>query len=56
MITFIMFGVLFVINFIICSFISLLFGQTRKVDWGISLVISFMVSLTAIFVLGVGPS
>ena len=56
MMTLIMFGVLLVINFIVCSLVNLLFGQTRKIDWGISLIISFMVSLTAIFVLGVGPS
>ena len=52
MMTLIMLGVLVVVNFIICSFISFLVRQTRKVDWGISLVISFMISLTAIWVLG----
>ena len=52
MITLVSFGVLLVINFVVCSLISVLFGQIRKIDWGISLIISFMVSLTAIFVLG----
>lgn len=55
MTTFLMLGVLIVVNFIICSFVSILFRQTRKVDWGISLVISFIVSLAAIGILGVGP-
>ncbi len=53
MATLVSFGVLLVINFIVCSFISILFGQTRKIDWGISLIISFMVTLTAIFFLGI---
>jgi len=49
---FIMLGVLFIVNFIICSFVSVLFGQTRKVDWGMSLVISFLISIAAIGILG----
>jgi hypothetical protein len=52
MTTFIVLGVLVIVNLIICSFVSILFRQTRKVDWGICLVISFMISLTAIWALG----
>ena len=52
MVVFIMLGVLFIVNFIICSFVSVLFGQTRKVDWGMSLVISFLISIAAIGILG----
>lgn len=55
MITFIMLGVLFIANFVVCSFVSILFRQTRKVDWGMSLVMCFMISLAAIWILGVGP-
>lgn len=55
MITFIMLGVLFIANFVVCSFMSILFRQTRKVDWGMSLAISFVISLAAIGILGVGP-
>lgn len=49
---FIMLGVLFIVNFIVCSFVSILFRQTRKVDWGMSLVMSFVISIAAIGILG----
>ncbi len=54
MTTFILLGVLFVANFIVCSFVNILFRQTRKVDWGMSLVMSFIISLVTIGILGVG--
>ncbi|MCG3089709.1 hypothetical protein [Sporosarcina cyprini] len=38
-------GILFVVNFIICSIITILFGRTRKLDWAIVAVISFLLAL-----------
>lgn len=44
-------GVLIVINFILCSFISFLFRKRRTVDWGIAFAFSFVISLFSIWLL-----
>ncbi|GKV56461.1 hypothetical protein NCCP2222_24080 [Sporosarcina sp. NCCP-2222] len=45
---FITFGILFVVNFVICSIITILFGLTRKLDWAIIAVISFFLALVVV--------
>ncbi|MBB4824849.1 hypothetical protein HNO89_002075 [Sporosarcina luteola] len=42
---FVTLGILFVVNFIICGLITLLFRRTKKLDWAFVAVFSFLLSL-----------